>query len=80
MQYKSLEPTESRGEGLKKKYGSNLPKYGNPTGFYVGRMTLGTGGSPGVDMVDATQEVWGGVGLGWGGDDNVPRTCTDGRC
>ena len=23
---------------------------------------------------------WGGVGLGWGGDDNVPCTCTHGRC
>ena len=44
--------------------------------------SLGTGGSPGVDMVDSTQEVGGGVGLGWGGggDDNVPRTCTHGRC
>ena len=23
---------------------------------------------------------WGGVGVGWGGDDNVPCTCTHGRC
>ena len=23
---------------------------------------------------------WGGVGLGWGGDDNVPCTCAHGRC
>ena len=29
-------------------------------------------------MVDATQVMgWGGV---WGGDDDVPRTCTHGRC
>ena len=28
------------------------------------RVTLGTGGSPGVDMVDATHEVGGGVGWG----------------
>ena len=31
-------------------------------------------------MVGATQLMgWGGVGLGWGGDDNVPCTCTHGR-
>ena len=30
------------------------------------QMTLGTGGSPGVDMVDATHEVGGGGGVGWG--------------
>ena len=41
-------------------------------------MTLGTGGSPGVNMVDATHEVGGGVG--WGGDDNVLCTCTHGWC
>ena len=29
-------------------------------------------------MVGATQHH--GVGLGWGGDDNVPCTCTHGRC
>ena len=36
-------------------------------------MTLGTGGSPGVDMVDASMKLgvgvgwgWGGVGVGWG--------------
>ena len=23
---------------------------------------------------------WGGVGVGWGGDENVPCTCTCGRC
>ena len=29
-------------------------------------------------MVDATQVMgWGGV---WGGDDDVPRICTHGRC
>ena len=29
-------------------------------------------------MVDATQVMgWGGV---WGGDDDVPRSCTHGRC
>ena len=46
------------------------------------RKTLGTGGSPGVDMVDATHEVGGrgGVGVGWGGDDNILCTCTHGRC
>ena len=46
------------------------------------RMSLGTGGSPGVDMVDATHEVGGGggVGVGWGGDDNILCTCTHGRC
>ena len=44
----------------------------------VAHMTLGTGGSPGVDMVDATHEVGGGVG--WGGDDNVLCTCTHGWC
>ena len=28
-------------------------------------------------MVDATQVMgWGWVGVGWGGDDNVPCTCT----
>ena len=59
-------------------------------------MTLGTGGSPGVDMVDATQEVGGGVGLGWGGvgmitflalahmvgatQHHLSCTCTHGRC
>ena len=42
------------------------------------RMTLGTGGSPGVDMVDATHEVGGGVG--WGGDDNILCTCTHCWC
>ena len=32
-------------------------------------------------MVGATQVMgWGGVGVGWGGDDNVPWTCTHGRC
>ena len=32
-------------------------------------------------MVDAKQVMgWGGVGVGWGGDDNVPCTCTHGRC
>ena len=32
-------------------------------------------------MVGATQVMgWGGVGVGWGGDDNVPCTCTHGRC
>ena len=57
-------------------------------------MTLGTGGSPGVDMVDATHEVAGGVG--WGGvgmitffalahmvgatQHHVSCTCTHGRC
>ena len=44
------------------------------------QMSLGTGGSPGVDMVDATHEVGGGVGVGWGGDDNVLCTCTHGWC
>ena len=46
--------------------------------LHINRMTLGTGGSPGVDMVDATHEVGGGVG--WGGDDNVLCTCTHGWC
>ena len=56
--------------------------------------TLGTGGSPGVDMVDATHEVGGGVG--WGGvgmitffalahmvgatQHHVSCTCTHGWC
>ena len=32
-------------------------------------------------MVGATQVMgWGGVGVGWGGDGNVPCTCTHGRC
>ena len=32
-------------------------------------------------MVDATQVAgWGWVGVRWGGDDNVPCTCTYGRC
>ena len=31
-------------------------------------------------MVGATQVMgWGGVGVGWGGDGNVPCTCTHGR-
>ena len=57
--------------------------------------TLGAGGSPGTPaprvfiyiyiwsyyMVDATQVAgWGWVGVRWGGDDNVPCTCTYGRC
>ena len=44
---------------------------------WLHHMTLGTGGSPGVDMVDATHEVG---GVGWGGDDNVLCTCTHGWC
>ena len=31
-----------------------------------------------LELADATQEVGGAVG--WGGDDNVPCTCTHGRC
>ena len=31
-------------------------------------------------MVDATHEVGGGGGVGWGGDDNILCTCTHGRC
>ena len=32
-------------------------------------------------MVGATQVMgWGWVGVGWGGDDNVPCTCTHDRC
>ena len=31
-------------------------------------------------MVDAIRKWWGGVGWGGVGDDDVPRTCTHGRC
>ena len=31
-------------------------------------------------MVNATHELGGGVGVGWGGDDNVLCTCTHGWC
>ena len=41
-------------------------------------LSLGTGGSPGVDMVDSTHEVGGGVA--WGGDDNILCTCTHCWC
>ena len=63
--------------------------------IYIYIYTLGAGGSPGTPapkvfiyiyiwsyyMVDATQVMgWGWVGVGWGGDDNVPCSCTHGRC
>ena len=30
--------------------------------------------------IRAVRHAWGGGGLGWGGDDDVPCTCTHGRC
>ena len=50
-----------------------LRKSWGGVGCGVGMMTfLGH-----AHMVDAQVMGWGGV---WGGDDDVPRTCTHGRC
>ena len=61
--------------------------------FYIKMSVLLTGASWRADHVVGTRLVvgrgmkraflvfeWVGVGLGWGGDDNLPCTCTHGRC